>query len=263
MLPANIHDYRELVERFRWSIPEYYNIGRDVCDRWADADPDRVALLDVKRDGSASQYSFADIRTRSNRLCNHLRGEGLEAGDRIAILLPQSLETAVANISAFRLGAIAVPLFTLFGPDALEYRLGDSGARFLITDMAGAQKVEGFRDRLPALSQILTIDGAAPGAHDYHRAVEIQSAAFEPVQTRAEDAAIIIYTSGTTGQPKGALHAHRTLIGHLPGVEMSHDLFPKPGDRMWTPADWAWIGGLFDVFPRKRRDKRNAPSVRY
>jgi acetyl-CoA synthetase len=165
----------------------------------------------------------------------------------VAILLPQRHETAVAHVAAYKAGLVAVPLFTLFGEEALEFRLENSGARAIITDRDQLPKLAGMRERLPELRLVLCADGPAEGALDLHGAMDRAVARFDPVDTNAEDPAVIIYTSGTTGQPKGALHAHRTLLGHLPGVEHPHDGFPQPGDRFWTPADWAWIGGLFDV----------------
>jgi acetyl-CoA synthetase len=239
MLPR-ASTYDELVARFRWDIPEFYNIGADVCDRWATAEPERIALIDANSD-DARQYSYGELRDLSNQTANLLRTSGIQRGDRVGILLPQAPETAYAHIAAYKLGAIAIPLFTLFGAEALEHRLGNSGARGVITDAEGARKLAPLRDRLPALRLVLDIDG------DFHARRASHSTAFEPVQTRADDPALIIYTSGTTGLPKGALHAHRVLLGHLPGVEMGFDLFPQGGDRIWTPADWAWIGGLLDV----------------
>jgi len=141
----------------------------------------------------------------------------------------------------------SVPLFALFGEEALEYRLRDSAARVVITNASGAAKLAAIRERLPALQTIFSIDGALSGTIDLHQALAHSSNDLTPLQTSADDPALIIYTSGTTGQPKGALHAHRVLLGHLPGVEMSHNLFPQSADRIWTPADWAWIGGLLDV----------------
>jgi len=145
------------------------------------------------------------------------------------------------------MGAIAIPLFVLFGVDALEYRLRDSGAKAVVTDAEGASKLLAIGHLLPALECIFCTEGGPPGTIDFHAGLSRQQTRFAAKLTKAEDPALIIYTSGTTGPPKGALHAHRVLLGHLPGVEMSHDLFPKTGDRIWTPADWAWIGGLLDV----------------
>jgi acetyl-CoA synthetase len=246
MLPTA--DSYELLSRdFRWQVPERYNIGRDVCDRWAAREPARIALTFVGPDNAARDYSYGDVRAWSNRLANLLRSLDVVRGDRVAMLLPQAPETAVAHIAAYKLGAIAVPLFALFGPEALQYRLANSGAKAVVTNRDGAAKLSGIRSGLPGLKHVLCIDGAAPDCRDLAAALANQPAEFEPVDTASDDPALIIYTSGTTGQPKGALHGHRVLLGHLPGVEMSHDLLPQPGDRIWTPADWAWIGGLLDV----------------
>lgn len=230
---------------FRWNIPARYNIGVDICDKWADREPERIALIDVGADGNGSEVTFGALKARSDQLANAL-SKTCARGDRIAVLLPQGVETALAHIAALKMGCISLPLFTLFGPDALLHRLRDSGAKAVITNAEGAAKISALRDQLPALERVLCTE-ASQGAEDFHAAVAGESTDFRPADTAADDPAILIYTSGTTGNPKGALHAHRVLLGHLPGVEMSHDFFPQPGDRIWTPADWAWIGGLLDV----------------
>ncbi|WP_207479253.1 acyl-CoA synthetase [Arenibaculum pallidiluteum] len=237
--------YEETARRFAWRVPARYNIGVDVCDRHAH-DAGRIALL-WEEDGRLRTFSFAEIRALSNRLANLLGAHGIARGDRLAVLLPQCPETALAHVAGFKAGLITVPLFALFGEEALEYRLADSGARVLVTDTAGWAKVAPLRARLPNLCLVLCTDGGPAGTTDLHRALERASDRFDPVDTAADDPAVIIYTSGTTGNPKGALHAHRVLPGHLPGVELPHEFFPQPGDLFWTPADWAWIGGLFDV----------------
>jgi acetyl-CoA synthetase len=249
MLPTttgNTHDHERVAAAFSWNIPDRYNIGVDVCDKWADG-LTRVALIHKPPVGDSVEYTFADIRLQSNQAANLMSSAGLTRGDRIAILLPQAPETAIAHVAIYKLGAIAVPLFTLFGTEALEYRLADSGARAVVTDLAGAAKIRAIRGRLPALETVYTIDGVCTDTVGFGDGLARQSGQFEPIVTSADDPALIIYTSGTTGAPKGALHAHRVLLGHLPGVELSHDLAPQSGDRFWTPADWAWIGGLYDV----------------
>jgi len=238
--------YDEVRRRFLWHIPARYNIGVDVCDKWAD-DPARTALIYQRESGKVERTSFRDLKRLSNALANVLAAHGAGRGERIGILLPQAPETAVAHIATYKLGAIAVPLFTLFGAEALEFRLADSGAKILITDAAGLGKLAEIRARLPDLELVLSIDGPGPGALSFHGEIEKARGSFTPVDTAADDPALIIYTSGTTGPPKGALHAHRVLLGHLPGVEMPHEFFPQDGDLFWTPADWAWIGGLIDV----------------
>lgn len=234
--------YQDIRASFRWNIPEYYNIGADVCDKWAAADPSRVALINVEASGHAETITFSDLRNHSNRLANMLRSAGVSRGSRIGILLPQSADTASAHIATYKLGAIAVPLFALFGPDALGFRLKDAGVETLITNSLGFAKLASSQHLLPDLKRVYLVD-----QNEFRRDLAATASDFDPVRTRAEDPALIIYTSGTTGMPKGALHAHRVLLGHLPGVEISHDFFPQAGDRIWTPADWAWIGELLDV----------------
>lgn len=244
--PAASHE--EARARFRWRVPERYNIGVDICDRHADAGAG-TALIHVRGDGDVREISFTEMKRDSNRLANVLTGAGLARGDRVAILLPQRPETAIAHIAAHKAGMVSVPLFTLFGEDALQYRLSDSGAAALVTDRESLPKIAAIRDMLPALKLVLVADESRDGAdwQSFASALAAASDHFTPVDTAADDPAIIIYTSGTTGPPKGALHAHRVLLGHLPGVEFPQEFFPKPGDRFWTPADWAWIGGLIDV----------------
>ena len=246
MLP-NIQDYDRLYREFRWPKLSHYNIGVDVCDRWAARAPERLAILNLRADGTTEPISFGALRQASNRLANALAAHGVARGDRVAILLPQTPEAAVSHIAAYKLGAIAVPLAILFGVDALSYRLQNAGLKAVITNAQGLAKVAQIRNDLPQLSLVLSIDGAGDGALAFGATLARASDSFTPAATTPDDPALMIFTSGTTGQPKGALHAHRVLIGHMPGVEMPHDFFPQPGDRFWTPADWAWAGGLLDV----------------
>jgi acetyl-CoA synthetase len=239
--------YEELYRSFRWRIPDKYNIGVDICDKWANQRY-RLALIFENDQGRAEKYTFWDIKNLSNRLANALRAHGIERGDRIGILLPQCPETPIAHIAIYKLGAITVPLAALFGPDALEYRLSNSGAKAVITDGDNLEKIISIRKNLPDLKLILVTRGQPqPETLDFWATLEKGSSVFDPVQTTADDPALIIYTSGTTGPPKGALHAHRVVLGHLPGVEFFHNFFPKEDDVYWTPSDWAWAGGLLDV----------------
>lgn len=235
----------DLRAQFRWDIPARYNIGVDICDRPAAQTPDATAIIDVAADMSATTYTFAQVRSLSNQWANALTAM-CNPGDRVAVLLPQCVETAVTHIGTLKAGCISIPLFTLFGPDALRHRLRDSGTKVVVTNTQGAAKIEAIRADLPDLMHVLCTDGART-VRSFRSHCDAQSDNFTPVDTAAEDPALIIYTSGTTGNPKGALHAHRVLLGHLPGVEMSHDFLPQTGDKIWTPADWAWIGGLLDV----------------
>jgi acetyl-CoA synthetase len=239
-------DYDTLVRSFVWAIPEHFNIASACCDVWAAREPDRPAIIDAT-DGGHVVTTFGQLRNRADRLANALRQRGVTRGDRVAILLPQSADVALSHLAAYKLGAIALPLAALFGVDALEYRLTDSGSRVVITDAAGAQKIASIRQNLPTLELVISTQGAHGDALDFEKLIAGAPAGFATLNTSREDPALMIYTSGTTGLAKGALHAHRVLPGHLPGVQWPHDFFPQSGDLMWTPADWAWAGGLLNI----------------
>jgi acetyl-CoA synthetase len=245
MLP-DIRDYDGLRTAFRWNIPARYNIGTDTCDRWAASDPSRVAVIEVGADGDVATFSAGELREQSNRLASALRKRGLKATDRVAILLPQGRAVPVAHGATYKIGAIAVPLAALFGVDAIAFRLADAGVRALITNASGLAKARasGAADQVDI---IISTDGADGTAEDFATVLASGDPLFTAVDTSPDDPALMIYTSGTTGHPKGALHGHRVLLGHLPGVQMPHEFLPQPGDRLWTPADWAWAGGLLNV----------------
>src|SRR4051812_45534579 len=239
---ANTYD--ELYSNFHWEIPARFNLAEACCDRHADG-TGRLALVYVDENGAITRTSFDEVAEMSRRFANVLKADGLARGDRVAVFLSQSLELPIAHLAAFRSGMISIPLFALFGEDALEFRLSNSEAKAVVTDAAGWEKLEKIRHRLPALKNIYVIADPAPaGTKSFWSSLKAAAPEFTTVDTSADDPALIIYTSGTTGNPKGALHAHRVVLGHLPNVEMCHDFIPKPGDLMWTPADWAWIGGL-------------------
>lgn len=239
-------DYADTVQRFAWTVPARFNIAHATCDRHLGAN--RLALIYQDAAGAVSHYSFERLYELSCRFANALQALGVRRGDRVAILLPQAPETLVVHLALYRMGAIALPLFSLFGPEAIDYRLRNSEACAVVTDDAGLAKIEPIWPTLPRLRAVIDIDGPrgerVPG---FTQLIERASSSHAIVDTAADDPALILYTSGTTGQPKGVLHAHRVLIGMMPGVEFPHDFFPQPGDRIWTPADWAWAGGLFDV----------------
>ncbi len=243
--------YEALRSTFRWRVPARFDISEATVGRQARRRPRALALIVEDDAGVTRRFTFGEIDELANRLANVLVAAGLRPGDRLAILLSQRVETGVAHLAAYRAGLIAVPLFVLFGPEAIEYRLRDSGAVALITDATSWPKVASIRDDLPELQTSIVVEGrGVDGTLDFDAAVGRAASSFRSGPIAAEDPAIIIYTSGTTGPPKGALHAHRFLLGHLPGVRLPHEFPPRSGDVFWTPADWAWIGGLYDVlFP--------------
>jgi acetyl-CoA synthetase len=239
--------YSELYRDFRWQIPDRFNIGAAVSDRWAAEDPDRVAIIAGRIEGDAAELTFGELATRSNALANALTNFGVRPGDRVALLLPQGFATAIAHVAIYKIGAIAVPLALVFGAEALEYRLHTAGVSVVVTNQSGAERIAGIRSRLPQLTTVISAGGGAANVEDFDKLIADNSAEFSARDTAADDPALIIFTSGTTGPPKGALHGHRVLLGHLPGVQFHHEFFPQPGDRTWTPADWAWAGGLLNI----------------
>ncbi|MDI6025796.1 AMP-binding protein [Corticibacterium sp. UT-5YL-CI-8] len=238
--------YEALCRDFAWKIPPRFNIGTAVSDHWASREPDRVALIDYRSDGEAARLSFGELARQSNALADSLRKAGIRRGDRVALLLPQSFETAIAHVAIYKLGCIAVPLALLFGVEALEYRLQTAGCAAIITNDAGFAKVSAIAARLIDLKLIVSPEGSK-GALDFRRLVAQGSSVLEVEDTTPDDPAMMIFTSGTTGPPKGALHGHRVLLGHLPGIQMAQEFLPQPGDIAWTPADWAWAGGLLNL----------------
>jgi len=239
--------YRERYESFRWQVPARFNIAHVACRRWA-ADPARVALRWEDEGGEARTRTFAQLQAEANRLSNALAGLGVARGDRVALMLPQRTEMVAAYFACFQMGAIAVPLSFQFGPEALEHRLADSAVKVAIADPVTLANLELVRQRLPHLAAVIGVAGArGAGTLDWDATLARAASSFAPVDTGPDDPAAIIYTSGTTGPPKGALLPHRALLGNLPGFEYSHDGFPREGDAFWTPADWAWTGGLWDA----------------
>jgi len=239
--------YAELYASFRWDVPERYNMARACCGDWA-GERHRFALYWEDESGAMAAYSFWDIQQAANRLSNALAGLGVKRGDRVAIILPQRPETAIAYIAVFQMGAIALPLSHLFGPDALEYRLQHAEASIAIVEPGTIANLWAIKDRLAHLRHVIGVGGAnESNLKRWEDLLGSASSRFAPVETKADEPALIIYTSGTTGPPKGALKAHRVLLGNVPGFVHSHDFFPQPGDVFWSPADWAWTGGLMDA----------------
>ncbi|MBI1943788.1 MAG: AMP-binding protein [Betaproteobacteria bacterium] len=239
--------YDELYRSWRWQVPERYNIARACCGRWA-ADRSRFALYWEDEAGATAAYSFWDIQREANRLSNALAALGVKRGERVAIILPQRPETAIAYMAIFQMGAIALPLSHLFGPDALEFRFNNAQASVAIVEPTTIANLWAAKDRLTHLRHVIGVGGARESeVHVWEDLLAKSSPEFSCLDTKAEDPSLIIYTSGTTGAPKGALEAHRLLPGNLPGFIYSHDFFPQPGDVFWSPADWAWAGGLFDA----------------
>jgi acetyl-CoA synthetase len=239
--------YREICAQHRWEVPADFNIASAICRRHA-TDRSRIALHWEDETGARATLTFHDLQQGADRLANALVALGIGAGDKVAIILPQRPETAIAHIACYQLGAVAVPLSFLFGPDALEFRLNDSEAKLAFVDEASLPNLAAIRDQVPLLRHVVGVAGAREAwTVDWQQLQDRAAAQFTPVATRATDPALLVYTSGTTGPPKGALMPQQCLLGNLPGFVHSHDGFPQPGDMFWSPADWAWTGGLMDA----------------
>ena len=242
---------------FRWQVPEHFNIAQACCGRWADQPGAglRVAIRVHGAAGGHSSLSYSQLQHAANQASGLLRSLGVGRGDRVAIVMPQRFETAIAYMAVFQLGAVAMPLSMLFGPEALEYRLQDSEAVVAICDDSSIANLLQVRSLCPALRTVIGVGAAARQADSaWETELERQPASFAPEHTRADDGAILIYTSGTTGPPKGAYLPHRALIGNLPGFTCSQNWFGFDGKAdsesdavFWSPADWAWTGGLMDA----------------
>ena len=234
--------FEQAVTDFHWQVPAYFNIAEAVCERHTTLSS-RIALLSENEAGETAEYTFGQLQKASNQLANALAAQGIAAGDRVAIVLPQRVETGLAHLAIYKLQAIAVPLSGLFGSDALSYRLRDSGAKMVVTDQPHIDLLQSLTPELPDLKSIINIDAKQGFWHLLERA----SDQYTIPPTPADTPALLIYTSGTTGPPKGATVAHRCLYGNLTGFELSHNFFPQADDLFWTPADWAWTGGLVDA----------------
>ncbi len=253
-----VDHYAALHGGYRWQVPEHFNLAEVCATRWARATPQAVAIRYEHEDGRRAAFTYGDLQANANRLSNALVRLGVQRGDRVAIVMPQRFETAVSHIAVAQLGAVAMPLSMLFGPDALEYRLQHSEAVAALVDESAIANLRAARPQCPALRHVVAVgDAAGQGDLDWSAALEAERATFTAVKTKADEAAVLIYTSGTTGPPKGALIPHRALIGNLTGFVCSQNWFPHVGPDsatlvapdavFWSPADWAWTGGLMDA----------------
>ena len=239
--------YEQLREAFEWEIPDQFNIAAYVCDRWAE-ERGQVAVIAEDMDGNEETHTFWQLRNEANRLANHLASEGIGRGDRVGVNLNQRPAALVAHIACWKLGAVSVPLSLLFGPAAIEHRLGDCDAVACVVEDAN---VDAVRDAdLPAMETVLTVGDVdhREDEADLWTAIDNESRERKTLETDAQDDAVIIYTSGTTGPPKGVRHAHRFVLGHLP---VAAEAFLETGQTSehlyWTPVEWSWVGSLFSV----------------
>lgn len=234
----------EAREWFEWEIPETFNIAHYVCDRWAETRKNGVALY-IAEDDDERSYTFRQLRRYANRFANYLNDRGVEAGDRVAVNGAQRLQSIVAHLAAFKLGAVTVPLSVLLGTDGLRYRLDDSDAVAFVVDEEAIETFRPLRDDLDSLEFVVTNERFDESDETcFWDAIEGQSTEFETRTTDPEDPACIIYTSGTTGQPKGGVHAHRHLLGLLPQFVSLQGHKTDDNQVVRTVSEWSWIMSL-------------------
>ena len=257
--PSSSDPYSAIHRGFGWKVPQRFNMAEACCGRWA-AQPVTAKCQAIREhvagQGLGRSWTFGQLQRDANRLSHVLRAQGVKRGERVAIVMPQRYETAVAYMAVLQMGAVAMPLSMLFGPEALSFRINDSQTRVAVCDESTVQALQQARPDCPGLSILIGVGQAGALTDlDYARAVASHDASFKPASTLADDPAVLIYTSGTTGNPKGALIPHRALIGNLTGFVCSQNWFgfdPANASRpskavFWSPADWAWTGGLMDA----------------
>jgi acetyl-CoA synthetase len=216
--------YEQLRREHRWEVPERYNIAADVCDRHA---PDELAMVHERFDGAVRSLTWGELQALANQAANLLGALGVERGDRVAVVLPPTPETAAVFFATWKLGAILLSMSVLYGDEGIAHRLRDSEPRLLVTDAANAARFDGA-----PVPRVVVLDDAKLAA---------ESDRFETADTAADEPAQLYYTSGTTGLAKGIVHAQRYILAHNEFVHC-HDV--QPGERFHGMGEWAWAAGI-------------------
>jgi acetyl-CoA synthetase len=243
--------YDDSRAEFRWAVPEKFNLAHWCLERHPPGD---LGLI-VDDDGSVREYTFGELDELASRLANALSGLGVELGDRVGLMVPQGVEVITTHMACYKAGFITMPMSVLFGPDAVSYRLDHASTRALVIYEEGLERFADLLYDMPELRAVLVVDGSSasrnrdhgPRFVDYEDAMRDASPERRALDTRADDPCLLLYTSGTTGNPKGVLHMQQWVLGNMPGIRFSHNFFPRGDDRFWTPADWAWGGGIIDA----------------
>src|SRR5215475_8929033 len=216
--------YEEAVAAHEWRVPEHYNIAADVCDKHA---ADKLAMIHEHFDGTVREVLWGELQEKSNRFANVLKAHGVEKGDRVAMLLPPTPETAAAFFGTWKTGAILLSMSVLYGNEKIRHRLTDSSAKVLVTNEANVDRME-----RSLVEHVLILDD---------QLLTSGSTSFDAVDTAADDPAQLYYSSGTTGLAKGILHAHRYILGHEEFI-YCHDV--RDGEIFHGMGEWAWAAGI-------------------
>ncbi len=244
-LDPNMLDYEETFRDHRLEVPEYFNFGFDVVDRWAE-DRTKLALISLDSTGQLPQHhTFWDLKVLSNRFANVLGELGVAKGDRVLVMLPRIPQWYVVLLGLIKIGAVPVPTTTLCTPRDIEYRINQADANLAITDSENAAKVEEAAGSCPSLKTLMTVDGPKRGWVSYEEKMAQASTGLENVErTRSDDPLLIYFTSGTVGYPKMVLHTQASYgLAHVLTAKFWHDL--KPTDLQWTLSDTGWAKAAY------------------
>ena len=243
---SHYKDYNYIKNNFTWDIPNAYNMATRCLAEWAQ-DKARVAIFYEDEQGNTETITFWQLNKLTNQVANLLQDLGVQRGDRVGIVLPQCPEIAAAHLAIYKLGAIAVPMSMLYGPDSYQYIMNNCGMKAVIVDDSSANKIRQIQGVLEGLEHLIIRGQALSDEIPLHDRLAQMPTQFEAVETASADPALLLYTSGTTGHPKGALHSHRILEAYLLSVRLFYNIDFDASTVFWTPSDWAWVGGLLDV----------------
>ena len=223
-IASQFTSYEEALANHQWNVPERYNIAVDVCDKHS---PDKLAMIHEDFAGGVREVHWGELQELSNRFANVLRAHGVQQGDRVAMLLPPTPETAAAFFGTWKAGAILLSMSVLYGDDGIRHRLSDSQPKVLLTNAENAGRIDAS-----LVEHVLLLDDDLLASGE---------TSFEVVDTAAEDPAQLYYSSGTTGLAKGILHAHRYILAHEEFV-YCHEV--QDSELFHGMGEWAWAAGI-------------------
>lgn len=266
--------YERMCESFKPEVPEEYNFGFDVVDKWAERDRTKSALVWVDENGeNCKNFTFWDMKVLSNKFANILKKNSLKKGDRVLLMLPNIPEWHIATLAMIKLGIILMPATTLLSPEKIKERVSQAQPKAVIADLENVLKVNLVKGKLLSLKTFIAVGGKVQGWLSYEEEMKKSPAQLDLNQiekTRSDDIILLYFTSGTTGKPKMVIHEHKYALGHYVTAKFWQDT--RPTDLRWTWTDTGWAkyawGNLFGqwiigcaVFIYKRTGRFNVELV--